>query len=125
MGPGTVLEEVWDDEAQEQKERYVNKSRSAGLAVQAVAHADPVPKGPEQSVKERIPKLDQRIYKRLLEVRLSRAFLTPSCSKSAQFGYAMRCSRSLTRGTATRLRSEFGPYSTCCIHCRPRVTPHL
>lgn len=68
MGPGTLLEEVWDAKAQEQRERYVNKSRATGLALQVVAHGEPVPQGPESFIKEKIPKLDQRIYNRLLEV---------------------------------------------------------
>lgn len=85
MGPGTVLEEVWDDEAQEPKKRYVNKSRAVGLAVQAIAHGDsPVPEGPERSVRDRIPKLDKRILKRMQEVGVASASsLTPAVPRTS------------------------------------------
>ncbi len=68
MSANTVEEEVWDDDAQETKKRFVNRSRAQGWSVPAVGHGHPVPTEPEQSVRERMDRLDQRILGRLREL---------------------------------------------------------
>ncbi|CAK9787278.1 hypothetical protein CC85DRAFT_284365 [Cutaneotrichosporon oleaginosum] len=68
MSANTVEEEIWDDDAQETKKRYVNRSRAQGWSVPAVGHGHPVPTEPEQSVRERMDRLDKRIMTRLREL---------------------------------------------------------
>lgn len=68
MNTQTVQEKVWDDDAKEHKTRFVNKSRVSGYSVPVVGHAHPVPMEPEKELRDRIPKLDERIWKRLQEV---------------------------------------------------------
>jgi len=68
MNAQTVEEKVWDEEAGVYKSRYVNKSRVSGWAVPVIGHAHPVPTEPEPAVKDMIPRLEQHIYHRLIEL---------------------------------------------------------
>jgi general transcription factor 3C polypeptide 5 (transcription factor C subunit 1) len=67
MNAQTVEERVWDEETGEYKNRYVNKSRISGWAVPVIGHGHPVPQEPDVAVKEMIPKLDEKLHRRLLE----------------------------------------------------------
>lgn len=69
MGANTVEEEIWDDDAQEIKKRYVNRSRAQGWSVPAIGHGHPVPTEPDKAIQERMDKLDKSIVGRLREVR--------------------------------------------------------
>ncbi|RSH80324.1 tau 95 subunit of transcription factor TFIIIC [Apiotrichum porosum] len=68
MNSQTVEEQVWDEEQQEYKSRFVNKSRVSGWAVPVIGHNHQVPTEPEAPIRERIPKLDARLYGRLIEL---------------------------------------------------------
>jgi general transcription factor 3C polypeptide 5 (transcription factor C subunit 1) len=68
MNAQTVEEKVWDEEAGVYKSRYVNKSRVSGWAVPVIGHGHPVPTEPDASVREMIPKLEERIVRRLREL---------------------------------------------------------
>lgn len=71
MSANTVEEEVWDDDAQETKKRFVNRSRAQGWSVPAIGHGHPVPAQPDKGVIERMDRLDRRILDRLTEVRFT------------------------------------------------------
>lgn len=68
MSGQTVEEKVWDEATGKYKSRYVNKSRISGWAVPVIGHAHPVPTQPDENVRQMIPKLDQRIYSRLIQL---------------------------------------------------------
>lgn len=77
MSANTVEEEVWDDDAQETKKRYVNRSRAQGWSVPAIGHGHAVPSEPDKGVLDRIDRLDKGILARLREVRAGRQ--VPGC----------------------------------------------
>jgi hypothetical protein len=112
MNSQTVEEQVWDEEQQEYKSRFVNKSRVSGWAVPVIGHNHQVPTEPEAPIRERIPKLDARLYGRLIEVsgtEIVQQQLTRSSWNNVPCGRGMRFWRSSPTQTVMRLRGGL-PY---------------
>ncbi|TXT07262.1 hypothetical protein VHUM_03432 [Vanrija humicola] len=63
-----VVERIWDDELGAYKDRLVNKSRKTGWAMITIGSSHPVPTQPEEGIRQHMPKLDQKILKKLQDL---------------------------------------------------------